>query len=285
MSGFANRSQDQRVGMFAIRFPCAALALLLPLALLLVAPPARAGVGFDPAPSGKPGMRFAEYTYALIWEPGACLTRDALAGPDCATRTPRDVRSRQFSLHGLWASTPAELQAQQMPDPVWWRYGCYWYRPGHAIPAGFCSNAALDLPAALQARLWRAMPAAQRCLDRHEYFKHAQCFGFRPAPFFGRALDMLDAVNASAFTAWIRAHAGQTVSRGAVRAAFRRGFGPDSRHALELRCGRRPGAAQADVLVQAWMTVRAGRLARFPAPDSFGHGRRGNCPARIFIAR
>ena len=255
------------------------------LALLLAAALAHAEAGRSPAPDGRPAMRFGEYTFALIWQPGACLTRDELAGPGCASRTPADPGSRQFGLHGLWASTPAGLRAQGMRDPVWWHYGCYWYAPGHTVPQNSCRNPALDLPHLLRARLQRAMPAAQACLDRHEYFKHAQCFGFRPAPFFTRALDMLDAVNASTFTAWVRAHAGRMVSRAALLEAFRAGFRLDSPRPLELRCGRAPGDPRANVLVQVWMTVRADRLDRFPAPHSFGPGRRGNCPARIRVAR
>ena len=265
-------------------------AALLSALPLFGAAPARAddsaaARAFNPAPNGKPGMRFGHYTFALLWEPGACLAHDQLAGPDCATRTPADLRSRQWSLHGLWASTPAELQARHMPDPTWWRYGCYWYRPDHAIPQGSCSNAALDLPPPLHARLWTAMPAAAACLDRHEYFKHAACLGFQPAPFFSQALELLDAVNANPFTAWMRAHRGQTVSRAALLEAFQRSFKLDASSALELRCGRREGARREDVLVQAWMTIRGDRLKQFPAPRSFMPGRRGNCAARIFIAR
>ena len=33
------------------------------------------------------------------------------------------------------------------------------------------------------------------------------------------------------------------------------------------------------------MTIRGDRLKQFPAPQSFMPGRRGNCAARIFIAR
>ncbi|MCK9367938.1 MAG: hypothetical protein M0P72_12435 [Metallibacterium scheffleri] len=266
------------------------LAALLTGLPLFGAVPARAddsaaAHAFNPAPNGKPGLRFGHYTFALLWAPGACLAHDELAGPDCATRTPGAVRSRQWSLHGLWASTPVELKAQRMPDPTWWRYGCYWYRPDHAIPQRSCSNAPLQLPPALHARLWTAMPAATTCLDRHEYFKHAQCLGFRPAPFFTQALHLLAAVNANAFTAWMRAQRGRTIRRAALLTAFQHGFKLTSSAALELRCGRGPGARREDVLVQAWLTIRSDRLAQFPAPASFMAGRRGNCPARIFIAR
>lgn len=230
-------------------------------------------------------MRFGHYTYALIWEPGACLTHDELAGPDCATRRPDAVASRQWSLHGLWPDTPRGLRDAGMPDPAWWRYGCYWYGPGHAIPATSCSNPRLDLAPALRARLDAAMPAAASCLDRHEFFKHAACYGFEANAFFRRALDLTASVNANPFTAYVRAHRGQTVRRTALRAAFVRGFGLDSSAALELRCGRAPGAARADVLVQAWLTIRSDRIDQFPAPASFTAGRRGNCPARIVIAR
>ena len=230
-------------------------------------------------------MRFGYYTFALIWEPGACRTHDELAGPDCATRKPDAAASRQWSLHGLWPSTPRGLAQAGMPDPTWWRYGCYWYGADHAIPASSCANPRLDLEPVLRARLDKAMPAAASCLDRHEFFKHAACYGFETNAFFRRALDLAASVNANPFTAWVRAHRGQTIRRTALLAVFARGFGLDSGAALELRCGRDPGSARADVLVQVWLTIRADRIDTFPAPASLAAGRRGNCPARIVIAR
>ena len=230
-------------------------------------------------------MRFGHYTFALIWEPGACRTHDELAGPDCATRRPDAVASRQWSLHGLWPSRPHSLAQAGMPAPTWWHYGCYWYGADHAIPASSCANPRLDLEPVLRAQLDKAMPAAASCLDRHEFFKHAACYGFEANAFFRRALDLAASVNANPFTAWVRAHRGQTVGRTALLGAFARGFGLDSGEALELRCGRDPGAARADVLVQAWLTIRANRIDTFPAPASLTAGRSGNCPARIVIAR
>lgn len=254
------------------------LIVTLRVALLLSAAAAHA----DSAPRD---MRFAHYTFALIWQPGACRTRDELAGPDCAALKPDAAASRQWSLHGLWPSTPRGLQDAGTPDPTWWRYGCHWFAPGHALPQGLCGEPALKLAPALRVRLDAAMPAAASCLDRHEFFKHAACYGFEANAFFRRALDLTATVNANPFTAFVRAHRGQTVSRDAVLKAFQRGFGLDASAALELRCGRDPGAARADVLVQAWLTIRADRIDRFPMPASFTAGRRGNCPARIVIVR
>lgn len=239
----------------------------------------------NPAPDGRPAMRFGHYTFALLWVPGACLVHDDLAGSHCAGRKPDEPRSRQWSLHGLWASIPEGLQAQQMQPPTWWRYGCYWYQHGHATPEGWCRNPPLSLAPAVHARLWTAMPGTSVCLERHEFFKHAACFGYQPDRFFTRALDMLDAVNRSPFTAWVRAHRGQAVRRSALLSVYRRSFGLDSDASIELRCEARSGRRQEDVLVQAWLTVDAQRVAEFPASASFMPGRHGNCPTRIFIAR
>ncbi len=232
-------------------------------------------------------MRFEHYTFALIWQPGACLVHAKLAGPDCAQRTSATVSSRQWSLHGLWPSIPAELSRQGMTPPSWWRYGCYFFHSQHSIPpARSCQNPALDLQSAVRTRLARAMPAARSCLDRHEYYKHAACYGFKQNSFFRRALNLLQVVNANPFTKFMRDHRGRVVNRAALQQAFRKGFGLSSSKALELRCGLSPkNSGQNDVLIQAWITLRANRIEQFPAPRSFMPGRLGNCGVWILIAR
>jgi len=129
------------------------------------------------------------------------------------------------------------------------------------------------------------MPAARSCLDRHEYYKHAACYGFKPNRFFRRALNLLRIVNANPFTEFMRAHRGQIMPRTALQQAFRQGFGLSSSQALELRCDAGSGASGKKVLVQAWITLRTERIDQFPASGSFMPGRRGNCAARILIAR
>lgn len=243
-----------------------------------------AGAGW--ATGANRDMRFEHYTFALIWQPGACLVHAKLAGPDCAQRTLVTVSSRQWSLHGLWPSIPGELSRQGIAPPTWWHYGCYFFHLQHTIPAArSCQNPALDLQPEVRTRLAQAMPAARSCLDRHEYYKHAACYGFKQNSFFRRALNLLRGVNANPFTEFMRGHRGRVVNRAALQQAFRKGFGLSSSKALELRCAARPGIAGKDVLVQAWITLRADRIEQFPAPRSFMPGRRGNCAAQILIAR
>ncbi len=231
-------------------------------------------------------MRFQHYTLALIWQPGACMVHARLAGPACDLRISGGVSSRQWSLHGLWPSIPDALSRQGIAPPTWWRNGCYFFPSQQAIPAArSCQNPVLDLQPTVRAQLDLAMPAARSGLDRHEYYKHAACYGFKQNSFFRRALNLLKVVNANAFTAFMRRHRGRVVNRATLRQAFRKDFSLLSSQALELRCSTQPGNGRQDVLVQAWMTLRADRIKEFPAPESFMSGRRGNCAEWIFIAR
>ncbi len=244
------------------------------------------GAGVSHAVESSRDMRFQHYTFALIWQLGACLVHARLAGPDCDPRISKGVSSRQWSLHGLWPSIPDALSRQGIAPPTWWRNGCYFFHSRQAVPAArSCQNPALDLQPSVRAQLDLAMPAARSCLDRHEYYKHAACYGFKQNSFFRRALNLLRVVNANAFTAFMRRHRGRLINRATLQQAFRKDFSLLSSKALELRCSPRPGTVRQDVLVQAWITLRADRIEEFPAPESFMSGRRGNCAERIFVAR
>lgn len=262
------------------------------LAALLLAPAAsaRPSPPQPPLPLAKvvlqglrddPRMVFGHYTFAVMWLPGLCQTWSDIAAV-CAAPQNRAAMHR-FTLHGLWPSRPRELIEQGVPAPQWWRTGCYRYSHGNESPPA-CSLPPLDLPAPLQRRLQADMPLTATCLDRHEYSKHIACFGPQPVPFFTAALDLLDAVNRSAFAHWVADHAGQRVQREAIERAYARAFGlPDAR-SLQLECEARPGSHRRDVLTQAWITLATDRLAEFPAPAAFAPGLRGNCAAKVWIA-
>ncbi len=228
-----------------------------------------------------PRMAFGHYTFAVMWLPGLCQTWSDIDAV-CAAAQNRAAMQR-FTLHGLWPSRPHELIEQSVPAPQWWRTGCYRYSHGNESPPA-CSLPPLDLPAPLKQRLQADMPLVATCLDRHEYSKHIACFGPQPAPFFTAALDLLDAVNRSAFAHWVASHSGQRVPRQAIERAYAQAFGlPDAR-SLQLECESRHGQHRRDVLTQAWITIPTERLAEFPAPAAFAPGRRGNCAAKVWIA-
>ncbi|WP_322628015.1 ribonuclease T2 family protein [Halothiobacillus sp.] len=228
-----------------------------------------------------PDMAFDHYTFAALWMPGVCHSwRDI--GTVCQTTANDSPDARAFTLHGLWPSLPKGLSDRGMKPPTWWKYGCYWYAPEHAIPQS-CSLPAPTLPASLQQRLNAAMPLTNICLDRHEYTKHVACFGPSPDEFFSGALATLSRLNASQFTQWVSAHRGQTVSKKSIRHAFATSFHQSDAKALELRCDARPGSRRRDVLTQVWITIPTNQLITFPQSGSFAPGRRGNCTEQIVI--
>lgn len=230
---------------------------------------------------------FNHYTFAVMWHPGVCATWSN-AGPACKDLSPKAKINQEWTMHGLWASRPRSLLAAGMNAPTWWHYGCYWYNPGHTLPKDSCANPPLNLPEALHQRLYAHMPMAQICLDRHEYYKHVACFGETPEQFFPRELDLLDKLNASAFTAFIRDHRGQWVARNAIMKAFADSFQVKNADALELRC-ENPGhhthetERQGNILTQAWITIHKDKIDDFPAPESLEKGRKGNCAEKIQI--
>lgn len=230
-------------------------------------------------------MDFDHFTLAALWQPGLCASRDPLSSPACQKVTsPQAAINRQWTLHGLWASLPKDLQTRGLKAVDWWKYGCYWYRPKHQMPLKFCDNPSLKIQKLLATTLAENMPATEICLDRHEYYKHAECFDFDPDTFFEQALELLKRLNESRFTSYIRSHRGQRISVRSLRTAYRKSFGLKTAASLELRCGKNPKSRKNDILTQAWIALRKDKLTHFPEKDAFLSGRIGNCAPRIWIS-
>lgn len=229
-------------------------------------------------------QNFDHYTFAVMWQPGVCATWD-YAKDACTDRSPTARINRQWTMHGLWASIPTELTQKGMQPPTWWKYGCYYFNPSHKMPENSCGNRALNLPAEVRERLNAQMPMTAICLDQHEFYKHAVCYGHSPAEFFTHELDLLDKLNATPFTAWVREHRGQWVTNAEFHAAFAQNFGAQNAHALELRCKSKwdERKKKGDIFTQAWITIQKDKLDQFPSPGSLKAGRTGNCAARIHI--
>jgi ribonuclease I len=230
-----------------------------------------------------PQMAFGHYTFATMWFPGVCQAwRDV--GAVCAKELHNPTVNQRLTLHGLWPSRPKLLIDADIKAPTWWHYGCYWFDAEQKIPES-ATLPPLDLPKALQTELDRVMPLTQTHLDRHEYTKHIACFGPTPAQYFSTATALLAAVNASSFGEWLGAHQGQTVSRAAIQTAFKQSFKQADARAMQLRCAAKPGSRTNNILTEIWFTIPTDQLERFPAPQSLGAGLRGNCAARILIAK
>ena len=97
---------------------------------------------------------------------------------------------------------------------------------------------AVNLPAATRTRLEAAMPGARSALERHEWLRHGTCYGSDQATYFGDALGLVDAVNASAVQALLAGNVGKEVTGDAIRAAFDKGFGSGAGARVKVACQR-----------------------------------------------
>ncbi len=235
-----------------------------------------------------PNLRFAHYTFAMLWQPGVCATWTRV-GAACDDLTPASRASQQWSLHGLWASRPQQLIASGMEPKTWWQHGCFWFRNQSMAPHDSCSLPSLELSPAVSRELTANMPMRKVCLDRHEYYKHEACIGEKPDPFFQTALRLLRDVNASSFTAYVRDHHGQWVKRNDLLRAYGTAFHLPNAKSLELRCESKDNHSghelqgEGTILTEAWITIRASALQEFPRPGAFMAGRKGNCAKLIHI--
>jgi ribonuclease I len=207
---------------------------------------------------------FDHYTFALTWQPGICTA-------DCMSDQPH---LPLIGLHGLWASRPQSLVAQNVPEQSWWARGCDFYHHSDEAPA---------LSADLEAKLATVMPHFKKSLLTHEYDKHVQCFGFDPTLFFTTELAMRQAVADSPFGKYLVAQTGATVAHADVIAAFEHDFGTTDARSLNLQC-ERDGAGR-EVLTQFWITIRTSALGAFPAAASLTDTPidQDTCPATFLI--
>ncbi|MCK2185244.1 ribonuclease I [Halomonas getboli] len=240
-----------------------------------------AGIATTPAVADDTALAVPgvdHYTLALTWHPGFCASR---------SRPPRECREARlrrgaddgFVLHGLWASLPDELRERGVTRRDWWRKGCFLETP--RPDGGFCrAHAPLALPEALGERLDRAMPGRASCLDRYQYAKHAACLALPAEALFSNSLELLEAVNDSAFGDFVALHRGGVVGRNALIGAFEAAFGEDTGRALRLECRGRGNR----LLTEVRIGIDAEALERFPAADSLVRLGRGRCATRVRIA-
>lgn len=248
--------------------------LLAALAILLLAVAAAA----DAPQSRLKGEGFAHYTLALTWHPGFCESR---------SRPPRECREPElrrgaeqgFVLHGLWPSLPERFAARGVDRRRWWQEGCFLERP--RADGSFCrAHPPLDLPEALDESLDTAMPGRASCLERYQYAKHAACLDLPEADYFAASVALVEAVNASAFGAFVALNQGGEVGRNDLIHAFEAAFGEGSGRALRLECRGRGNR----LLTEVRIAIATDRLEDFPAAGSLARQDRGRCATRVRIA-
>lgn len=123
--------------------------------------------------------RFDYYVLSLSWTPAYCEDEPGQKRrfSQCRNLTRQD--SLLLGLHGLW---PNRRDGRHPEDCA-------------GRPERFCRLPQIALPAAIEARLKRVMPAADDCLDRHEWFKHGSCTGLSKEAYFSVAADWTERVN------------------------------------------------------------------------------------------
>jgi ribonuclease I len=221
---------------------------------------------------------FDHYTLALTWHPGFCESR---SNPPRECREPSlEPSSREgFVLHGLWPSLPERFAAEGVDRRRWWEEGCFLERP--RSDGSFCrAHPPFGFPDALDDALDEAMPGRESCLDRYQYAKHAACLGMPEADYFAASIALVEAVNESAFGAFVALNQGGEVTRRDLVGAFEAAFGEGAARALRMECRGRGNR----LLTEVRIGIDIDRLADFPAPESLFPQDPGHCATRMRIA-
>ena len=211
---------------------------------------------------------FDHNTLALTWQPGFCTV-----GQGCLADQPR---TPLIGLHGLWASEPHTLEAQNVPVEQWWREGCSLFGSEAPPPV-------LDDP--MRATLARIVPHTQHSLVEHEWVKHGACFGYAPGPFFAQASALRLRFAHSPVAYYLAGRAGTLVAHDELMAFFHKATQSDQPRALQLQCGTDHEGRV--VLTQLWFTLDPAKMDRFPEAQSYLSSPQiqDNCPAHFWIKR
>jgi ribonuclease T2 len=164
------------------------------------------------------------YVLALSWEPAFCEGMSDKA--ECRNATPQSFEASHFALHGLWPQPRRKIfcnvdKALAAADDAH-----HW----EALPEP-------ELSAATKAALDQVMPGTQSMLERHEWTKHGSCYpGGVAETYFGDAIRLMTAINASAVQGFMAANVGKTVQTGDLRAKFDEAFGSGAGERIRVAC-------------------------------------------------
>lgn len=161
-----------------------------------------------------------QYVLAISWEPAFC--EGAGGKPECRSQSANRPDASRFSLHGLWPGD--EYCSVSGRDESVDQSGNW-----DGLPQ-------IDLSAATQADLDRAMPGTQSHLERHEWLKHGTCSGASADTYFGRAVLFLDTINNSAVGRLFGSRIGNRLDGTAIRNAFDTAFGAGAGDRVRIAC-------------------------------------------------
>ena len=196
--------------------------------LVLVAGALSLWFGAEPAPPVAAPARAptGAYVLALTWHPAFCESAAHLGECQNAERA---YTADHVALHGLW---PQEGEYCGVADRLVALDEANRWRS--LPPLGLSDRLAADLS--------RVMPGAAAALDRHEWLLHGTCSGADVETYYGRAVALVDAVNASPVRDLFARNAGRHVTRDQIRAAFDAAFGDGAGRKVRIDCvadGRR----------------------------------------------
>lgn len=181
-----------------------------------------------PPPTAPPTSGDREtHLLALSWQPTFCRAHSDKA--ECKLETSASPESHQLSLHGLWPQ----------PDGTFY---CIDDKSERTRLAGLDGAGKWnDLPEPpmspeTRKRLAAVMPGVASDLERHEWVKHGTCYGGTPDPYFNRAADLVEQLNASPLGALLAANVGKSVKVSDIAEALRKGFGEAAPGALRVKC-------------------------------------------------
>jgi ribonuclease T2 len=169
--------------------------------------------------------RSPEYILSLSWEPAFCQTHAGKA--ECASETSTSPDAIRLSLHGLWPQPFKNQYCNVDATTI-----------DHDKHGDWKALPAVDLAPALRTRLDVAMPGTRSLLERHEWIRHGTCYGTDQNAYFGDALGLVDAVNASPVEALFAANVGKEVATPDIRAAFDKAFGAGAGERVKVSCRR-----------------------------------------------
>jgi ribonuclease T2 len=170
--------------------------------------------------SDAPPPRNQPYVLAISWHPAFCEDRSGRT--ECRNEGPEDFAADNFVLHGLWPEDEyCGVDDRTIATDTAGRWD--------ELPE-------LDVTSATWRELTRVMPGTHEQLERHEWIFHGTCSGVDAETYFGRAMALLAAVNASEVRDLFARSIGTPVSRTNIRQAFDSAFGPGAGRKVRVDC-------------------------------------------------
>ena len=181
------------------------------------------------------------YVLALSWQPAFCELNARKS--ECRALDPGDFAATHLTVHGLWPNDRPnggptycgiDDETRALDEQRTW-----------------CQLPEPEMSGMTRAHLAQTMPGVLSCLDRHEWIKHGTCAGIGAERYFGEALRLAAAVQATRFAETIAANVGRDVTPAQLRQAFEASFGAGSAKALTLVCSDRGDLTEIRIALQA----------------------------------